>query len=94
MGVIWLFMGLTWLACMAVTLVFALLIDRFAMRRRWGHTPRALWLSLLAGHAANLLLFWSPFTIDPHRWLLYGGTLAMTALLLWPFARRRARTAI
>ena len=93
MGVILIFSALAWLACAAVTLVFALLIDRFVLRRRWGRTPRALWLALLAGHASNLLLFWNPFTLDPHRWLLYGSTLAATTLLLWPFARRRGRSA-
>ncbi|WP_439569188.1 hypothetical protein [Sphingopyxis sp.] len=89
MGVAWLFIGITWLACTAVTLLFASLIDRFAMRRRWGRTPRALWLALLAGHALNLLLFWNPFTLDPHRWLLYAGTAVAAGLLLWPAARRR-----
>lgn len=93
MGVLLIFMVLGWLACTAATLVIAVLIDRFATQRRWGRTARALWTALLAGHAVNLLLFWSPFTLDPHQWLLYGGALAAAALVLWPFARRRRRSA-
>ena len=83
MGVILIFLILAWLACAAVTLIFALLIDRFAMRRRWGRTPGALWHALLVGHAVNLLLFWSPFTVDPNQWLLFSSALAAVALLLW-----------
>lgn len=93
MGVLLIFMVLGWLACTAATLVIAVLIDRFATQRRWGRTARALWSALLAGHAVNLLLFWNPFTPDPYQWLLYGGALALAALLLLPFARRRSRGA-
>lgn len=93
MGVILIFLALAWLACTATTLVAALLFDRFAMQRRWGRTARALWYALLAGHAANILLFWSPFTLDPNKWLLIGSTLAAAALALWPVARRRRRSA-
>lgn len=94
MGVILIFLVLAWLACTAVTVLFAFMIDHFAARRWWGRTPRALWRALFIGHATNLLLFWSPFTVDPHKWLFFGSTLAVTALLLWPFARRRARAAV
>ena len=93
MGLIWFILGLVWLLCAVLTLAFALLLDRFALRRWFGRSPRALWLALIAGHAANLLLFWTPFTVDLHRLLLYVGTLIAVALLLWPLARRRARAA-
>jgi len=93
MGLIWLILGLVWLLCAVLTLAFALLLDRFVLRRWLGRTPRALWLALIAGHAINLLLFWSPFTVDLHRLLLYVGTLVAVALLVLPLARRRARAA-
>ena len=89
MGVAWLFMGFAWIVCTAVTLLFTLIIDRFAARRWWERTRRALWLALPAGHALNLLLFWNPFTFAPRSWFLYAGTAFMAGLLLWPVARRR-----